>query len=135
MFFRFAGLFLLLIALSACTEPAYQNLDNKQLKSLLEQNVAIYDIRRPDEWRQTGVVSGSRLLTFVDPNGRIKADFLQRFTTAVDKDDPIILICRTGSRTRALARLLTEKMGFTQVYNVRNGITQWIRDEQPITRL
>ena len=135
MVFRFAGLFLLLIALSACSEPAYHNLDNKQLKALLEQNVAIYDIRRPDEWRQTGIVKGSRLLTFVDPNGRIKADFLDRFTAAVDKDDPVILICRTGSRTSALARLLVEKMGFTQVYNVRNGITQWIRDGQPITRL
>ncbi len=135
MVFRFAGLFPLLIALSACTEPIYTNLDNEQLKTLLEQNVAIYDIRRPDEWRQTGVVKGSRLLTFVEPNGRIKTDFLVRFTAAVDKDDPVILICRTGSRTSALARLLVEKMGFTQVYNVRNGITQWIRDGQPIIRL
>jgi len=135
MVFRFPGLFLLLIVLSACSEPAYHNLDNSQLKSLLKQNVPIYDIRRPDEWRQTGVVSGSRLLTFVDPNGRIKADFLERFSAAVDKDDPVILICRTGSRTSALARLLAEKMGFTQVYNVRHGISQWIRDGQPITRL
>jgi len=135
MVFRLFGLFLLLSTLSACSELAYNNLDNKQLKTLLEQNVLIYDIRRPDEWRQTGVVRGSRLLTFVDPNGRIKADFLDRFTAAVDKDDPVILICRTGSRTSALARLLVEKMGFTQVYNVRNGITQWIRDGQPIIRL
>jgi len=97
MVFRFAGLFPLLIALSACTEPTYINLDNEQLKTLLKQNVAIYDIRRPDEWRQTGVVKGSRLLTFVEPNGRIKTDFLVRFTAAVDKDDPVILICRTGS--------------------------------------
>ncbi len=135
MVFRLSGLFLLLITLSACSELAYNNLDNKQLKTLLEQNVVIYDIRRPDEWRQTGVVRGSQLLTFVEANGRIKADFLERFTAAVGKDDPVILICRTGSRTGTLARLLAGKMGFTQVYNVRNGITQWIRDGQPIIRL
>jgi rhodanese-related sulfurtransferase len=26
-------------------------------------------------------------------------------------------------------------MGYTQVYNVRDGITRWIGDGQPVTRL
>jgi len=135
MFIRLSGLLLLVIALSACAEPPYNNLDNKQLRIMLEQNTPVYDIRRPDEWLQTGVIQGSQLLTFVDANGRVKADFLARFTAAVDKDDPVILICRTGSRTSTLARHLVEKMGFTQVYNVRNGITRWISDGQPIKHL
>ena len=135
MFIRFFGLFLLVITLSACAEPPYSNLDNDQLKTMLEQNVPIFDVRRPNEWKQTGVVEGSQLLTFVDAGGRVKADFLSRFTAAVDKHDPVILICRTGNRTRTLARHLVEKMGFTQVYNVRNGITQWISDGQSIKRL
>jgi len=135
MVFRLAGVFLLLTTLSACSKPPYHNLDNKQLKSLLKQNVAIYDIRRPDEWRQTGVVEGSQLLTFVDSNGQLKAGFMAQFTAAVKKDDPVILICRTGNRTRALARYLVEKMGFTQVYNVRNGISHWIREGEPITHI
>lgn len=135
MFIRFFGLFLLVITLSACAEPPYSNLDNDQLKTMLEQNVPIFDVRRPNEWKQTGVVEGSQLLTFVDAGGRVKADFLSRFTAAVDKHDPVILICRTGNRTSTLARHLVEKMGFTQVYNVRNGITQWISDGQSIKRL
>ena len=102
---------------------------------MIEQNVAIFDVRRPTEWHQTGIVEGSQLLTFVDSNGRIKADFFNRFSAAVDKDQPVILICRTGNRTSTLARLLVEKMGFTQIYNVRNGITQWIREKRPITHL
>jgi rhodanese-related sulfurtransferase len=135
MLIRFFIFFLLLVTLSACSEPPYNNLDNTQLKTMLEQEVAIFDIRRPDEWRKTGVVEGSQLLTFVDAGGRVKADFLARFLATVDRDEPVVLICRTGSRTSTLARHLVEKMGFTQVYNVRNGITQWIRDGQPITRL
>ena len=135
MFNRIFGLFLIIITLSACAEPPYSNLDNNQLKTMLDQKVPIFDVRRPDEWRQTGVVEGSQLLTFVDGSGRIKPDFLARFTATVGKDDPVILICRTGSRTSTLARHLVENMGFTQVYNVRNGITQWIRDGQPTTRL
>lgn len=135
MVFRFSGLLLLMIVLSGCAEPPYNNLNNEQLKTMLKQGVLIYDVRRPEEWRQTGVVEGSQLLTFVDNGGRVKADFLSRFTSAVGKHDPVILICRTGSRTSALARHLVENMGFTQVYNVRNGITRWISDGQPVTRL
>lgn len=135
MLFRLFGPFLLVIALSGCAEPPYSNLDNGQLKTLLEKGTPIYDIRRAEEWRQTGVIEGSRLLTFVDGSGRVLPDFLDHLRRAVDKDDPVILICRTGNRTSTLARHLVEQMGYTQVYNVRNGITRWISDDRPVTHL
>jgi len=135
MIIRLFGIFLLATVLLGCTEPPYNNLDNEQLKTKLEQNIPIYDIRRPDEWRQTGVVENSQLLTFVDGNGRVKPDFLAKFTAAVGKDDPVILICRTGNRTDSLARHLVEQMDYTRVYNVRHGISRWIRESRPVTRL
>ncbi|PWB58553.1 MAG: hypothetical protein C3F18_02235 [Nitrosomonadales bacterium] len=46
----------------------------------------------------------------------------------------IILICRTGNRTGALARHLVEKLGYTQVYSVQNGITRWVSDGNPAAR-
>lgn len=101
---------------------------------MLAQNVPIYDVRRSEEWYETGIVEGSELLTFVNTEGQLLPDFIDRFTATIGKDDPVILICRTGSRTRALARYLTEEMGYTQVFNVRNGITQWISDERPVIR-
>ncbi len=135
MISRLLGAALLLAALSGCAEPPYNNLDNKQLKTMLEQGTPIYDIRRPEEWHQTGVVANSELLTFVDGSGRVIPDFIARFTSAVRKDDPVVLICRTGSRTSTLARYLVEQLGYTQVYNVRDGITRWIRDDLPVTHL
>jgi len=134
MFFRSIGIFLL-FALSSCSEPPYNNLDNAQLKSLMEQGVPVYDIRRKDEWKQTGVIEGSQLLTFVDGGGRVLPDFLTRFTRVVGKDDPVILICRTGNRSGTLARHLVEQMGYTHVYNVRNGITHWIGDGHAVKRV
>ena len=89
---RLPGLALLVVTLSGCTEPPYSNLDNGQLKTLLERSVSIYDIRRAEEWRQTGVIESGRLLTFVDASGRVLADFLAHLSRAVDKDDPVILI-------------------------------------------
>ena len=132
---RFAAVVLLLAGLSACSEPPYNNVDNSQLQTMLEHNIPVYDIRRPEEWRQTGVIEGSELLTYVDGNGRVMPDFLKRLTTEIGKHDPVILICRTGSRTSTLARYLVEQMGYSQVYNVRNGIMRWIGDDKPIKRL
>ena len=125
----------MLTGLSACSEPPYNNVDNVQLQSMLEQSIPVYDVRRPEEWLQTGVVEGSQLLTFVDGNGRMMPDFLDRFTTEVGQHDPVILICRTGSRTGTLARYLVEQMGYTQVFNVRNGIKRWISDDRPVKRI
>ena len=131
---RLLGVVLLAAALGGCAEPPYSNADNDQLKALLAQGVPIYDIRRPEEWRSTGVVEGSRKLTFVDAGGRTNPEFLPRFTAEVGKDDPVVLICRTGSRTDKLARELMEKQGYTQVYNVRHGITGWIAGNNPVVK-
>lgn len=135
MTIKLFGFLLLTSMLSGCAEPPYTNLNNEQLKSMLEQGTPIYDIRRPGEWQQTGVIKGSQRLTFVDGGGRLMLDFLSRFTAAVDKDDPVIFICRTGNRTDSLASYLVEQMGYTQVYNVRDGISHWIRKKLPVTRL
>ena len=102
------------------------------MQTKLEQNIPIYDIRRPEEWLQTGVIEGSAMLTFVDASGRLQPDFIERFTAAIDKQEPVILICRTGNRTSTLARFLVEQLGYTQVFNVRDGITRWISDDRPV---
>jgi rhodanese-related sulfurtransferase len=125
---------MLSLSLSSCFEPPYTNLNNQQLNEMLKQGVPIYDVRRPEEWRKTGILEGSRLLTFVDKSGRLKPDFLPQFTTEIDKNQPVILICRTGNRTDTLARYLVEKLGYTQVYNARDGITRWIAEKLPVVR-
>ena len=136
------GTALLALTLVACAKPPYTNVDNAELKTLIAQGVPVYDVRRPDEWRATGVVAGSHTLTYVDKSGRLNPEFLPRFTAEVGKNDPVILICRTGNRTDKLARELMEQYGYTRVYNVRDGITGWIGgnnavvkpDTQTITR-
>lgn len=126
------SLLLCFVAVLIFKEPPYTNLDNEQLQVMLQKNIPIYDVRRATEWQQTGIIKGSQLLTYVDANGRLQENFLNRFTADVDKDDPVILICRTGSRTRSLAHYLIEELGYTNVYNVEDGITRWIREKRPV---
>jgi rhodanese-related sulfurtransferase len=129
----FALIALAALLLAGCSEPPYTNIDNAQLKTLLQQGTPLYDVRRPDEWRQTGVVEGSRKLTFVDASGRENPEFLRNFVAEVDKNEPVILICRTGNRTNALGYELA-KQGYTKIYNVRDGITRWIGENHPTVR-
>ncbi len=133
-FQNFALILLLLLPLSACGATPYTNIDNQQLKSLQAQGIPVYDIRREEEWKQTGVVEGSNKLTFVDDKGRVNPEFVSKFTQAVGKNDPVILICRTGSRTDTLSRALIEQLGYTKVYNVKNGITRWVSEGLPVVR-
>ena len=133
MLSRLLGTALLALALGGCAKPPYTNVDNAELKTLIAQRVPVYDVRRDDEWRATGVVEGSHTLTYVDKSGRPNPEFLPRFTAEVGKNDPVILICRTGNRTDKLARELAE-MGYTRVYNVRNGITGWIGENQAVVK-
>ena len=92
------------------------------------------DIRRPDEWRKTGIVEGSERLTAFDGKGHL----LKSFPTALGKfakpDDEIILICRTGNRSAVLAQMLTEQAEYKQVYNVKDGIVKWIEEKKPVRR-
>jgi hypothetical protein len=74
---RYLALLLLLLPLYACSEPPYTNIDNQQLKTLQAQGVPVFDIRRTDEWQQTGVVEGSKRLTFVDDKGRVNPSLLK----------------------------------------------------------
>lgn len=79
------------------------------------------------------MVEGSRTLTYVDASGRMNPEFVPRFTADVGKNDPVVLICRSGNRTDSLARELAER-GYTQVYNVRKGIPRWIGEGNPVVK-
>ena len=134
MIFKLSIVAAVALLLAGCAEPPYTNLDNEGLQRLLAHDVPVVDIRRPEEWRETGVVEGSERMTFVDANGRLKPGFMQRFAQRFDPNEPVVLICRTGNRTDVLGRHLVEQMGYTQVYNVRNGIVEWIRRGNPVSR-
>jgi rhodanese-related sulfurtransferase len=132
MYLQILVLILNLFPFQVFATTPYTNIDNMELINLQAQGIPVYDIRRAEEWAQTGVVSGSHKLTFVDTTGKLMPDFVEKFTRAVNKNDPVILICRTGHRTDVLSRSLIQDLGYTKVYNVTNGITRWISDGLPV---
>lgn len=120
---------------SAGAASLYTNINNSELSNLLEDKVTLVDIRRPQEWKQTGIVPGSNLITLFTSRGGVNPDFVSQLQKVSSPDKPVILICRTGNRTRAGSAMLVQQLGYKNVYNVTHGITGWIAEKREVTRL
>jgi rhodanese-related sulfurtransferase len=109
------------------------DIDNAELNRLLKNGVAVIDIRTQPEWEETGIVAGSHLLTFFDDRGRADpAAWLDKVKPFAKPGDPVVVICRSGNRTKAVSQFLAKQAGYATVYNVRDGIKGWLKARNPV---
>ncbi|MCX7149971.1 MAG: rhodanese-like domain-containing protein [Rhodocyclales bacterium] len=124
-----------LLALSARAEPdlgAPEAAAQAQAGKLI-----LIDIRTPPEWKETGVARGARQVNMLHPQGA--KGFVEQLMGELkgDRNTPIALICRTGNRTTQVQRYL-QSVGFTQVYNIKEGMAGsgagpgWIKRGLPV---
>lgn len=100
--------------------------------------LTIVDIRRPDEWAETGLAENAERATIRSPRGN--RGFLARIAeiTGGDKSAPIGLICARGVRSHHAANLL-RKRGFSNIYDINEGMlgnargAGWLNNDLPIT--
>ncbi len=125
------GVGLLITTFAAHAEVV--DIDNAELAKLAAAGVPVIDIRTRPEWEQTGIVPGSHLLTFFDERGNADpATWLERAKAISKPGDPLIIICRTGNRTKALSQFLSQRAGYAKVYNVKSGIVAWAKEGRPV---
>jgi rhodanese-related sulfurtransferase len=99
----------------------------------IEGRILLVDIRSPREWHKTGIAADALAITLH------RRDFAGALLVAAGGDHarPIAIICATGGRT-ALARRYLERMGFTAVVDVSEGMLGnsrgpgWIRRGLPV---
>ena len=99
-----------------------------------KDGVVIVDIRRHDEWLQTGVIAGAETITAFETNGSLHPEFQQKFMALVPSPDtPVLLYCQTGSRTTNLGTALVEQLEFSKVTHLTEGISGWTADGHETT--
>ena len=104
-----------------------KEVNNEEMISLMKNGVPVIDIRRADEWHDTGVINQSNLLTFFDKNGNHNTEeWLPKSKKIAKKGDPVIIICRSGKRSGIVSKLLDEQANYTNVYNASGGMVSWI---------
>ncbi len=116
----------ILIAQSVCAEVV--DVGMKEFQRLLESGVTVIDVRTPDEWQQTGIVEDSIPIMFFDNKRKSHAqEWMRKAADYISPDRELVLICRTGNRSKVVGNYLAKQFGYARVYNVKGGITQWLR--------
>lgn len=109
------------------------DIDNSELARLAAKGVPIIDIRTAGEWK-TGVIPGSRLLTFFDEAGQSNPpQWLEHAKAVAKPDQPVVLVCRSGSRSRRASEFLSTQAGYGTVYNLSKGMNGWAAESRPVT--
>ena len=112
------------------TLPALaKDLSPKELTTYQPNGVVILDIRRNEEWTDTGIIRGAKTITAFTKAGSLHPDFQVKFASlAPNSDTTFVLYCRSGRRTGTLHDALGSSMGFTKAMHLSGGIVGWKKD-------
>ena len=91
----------------------------------LAKNGAVIDVREPGEF-QAGHLPGAVNI----PRGVLEFNIGNNAALA-DKDQPIVLYCKTGGRA-ALSGVNLQRMGYTQVHSLSGGYDGWASGGQKV---
>ena len=116
----------ILMTLSASCLAEVVTIEVEDLGRLVARGVPLVDVRTAGEWQETGVVPGSRTLTYFDEQGRANPEaWMQDFKVIAGPDDEVAIICRSGARSRAVAEFLDKERHYSRVYTVDGGVIGW----------
>lgn len=93
-----------------------KDITKEDVESYIKQGATIIDVRSPQEYRE-GHVDGAICI----PDYQIKREIEKKVP---NKDELIVVYCATGHRSQRTQQIL-EDMGYTNVYNVYEGINIW----------
>ena len=107
-----------LLTLISCAQPSKEitNITVSDLKSELENNIQLLDVRTPKEW-QNGIIDNAMLINV--KNDKFETIALQK----LDKSQPVYVYCKSGGRSLVASEILVIN-GF-KVYNVLGGYDEW----------
>ncbi len=106
----------------------FKEITASKLQASISKGTPIIDIRRLEEWNSTGVIKTSHKIPFFDSSGKYDIkDWMSKFEKIVkDKNQPFILVCRSGNRTGKVGTFLDEQMKYKNVYHLKGGMKNWL---------
>ena len=112
------------------------DINNRELTDLIGKKINIIDVRTQNEWKSTGIIKGSFLVSLLNKNKKfIFEDWFAMFENNFGKNKSIIFICASGVRSNYISHLVQRKKPDLIIYNLRKGINHWIRSGNQINRL
>ena len=122
---RWIPFLLLLLFLAGCTasneqENSYRQISMDEAVTMMEEesNYILLDVRTPEEFRERHIPNAINI-----PNETIGSEDIQELP---DKDQLILVYCRSGNRSKQASGKLAE-LGYTNIVEI-GGINDWTGD-------
>lgn len=119
---------LLVLFLSGCVadEASWNRVNVEEFDQAINQQKEgfLLDVRTTAEWEQDGYISNATLIPHTELQDRENE-------LPENKDDLILLYCRSGNRSQDAARTLID-MGFTNLIELESGINGWKNAGMPV---
>ena len=122
---RWIPFLLLLLFLAGCTasneqENSYRQISMDEAVTMMEEESGyiILDVRTPEEFRERHIPNAINI-----PNETIGSEEIQELP---DKDQLILVYCRSGNRSKQASGKLAE-LGYTNIVEI-GGINDWTGD-------
>ncbi len=91
--------------------------------SLKDGTTQVVDCREPEEW-QAAHIAGTTL---------IPLDALEMRMNELDPKRPVIVVCRSGSRSLVAAQQLNAR-GFANAKSLAGGLIAWVEEGHPVVQ-
>ncbi len=115
----FTGTLAIAENISITSEEAAKLIEKQQ------SNITILDIRTKQEYA-TGHIKSAKLIDYYSP--QFEAELKE-----LDRNAPYVIYCRSGARTSNAFELM-KRLGFTNVYNMQDGIRGWLKNSLPLEK-
>ncbi len=98
-------------------DATIEHITVEEMDSLIKMSkVELIDVRTPEEYA-SGFIEGAVNINYEDEN-------FEDLIAKLDKSKPVAVYCGRGYRSSKCSRYM-KKAGFTKIYDLDGGITQW----------
>lgn len=114
------------------------DINSKTAFDMQQEGTLIIDVRTKGEFQTLRAKNSINIPVFYEKKGQrvFNKDFPKEIYSTLkgDLNKKVILICRSGSRTKLASNLLAYQ-GFKNVYNIKNGFQyDWVKVNLPTER-
>ena len=114
--------------------PGYSFVNSSEIQSLQQDGYKFIDIRTKKERDNTGIIPGSLEITAFDIYGNFVPEFMKTFRDLVDLDDNTVFISNEGEIASILANGFVEQLNATNMYALKGGIQQLIKENYKLEK-
>jgi len=109
-------------------DPGYGFINAEEIQDLQEDGYKFIDIRTKKERDSTGIIPGSLEITAFDIYGNFVPEFMKTFRDLIDLDDNTVFISNECKVASMLANGFVEQLKATNIYALKGGIQQLIKE-------